>query len=223
MAGGRPCKLTPAVQQAVCDALRAGATHRMAAEFAGVGDATMRAWMASTDTKFRAFQAAVKESEARGDVHSLAIIQKAAKAGQWQAAAWMLERRHPAEYGRRQIVALQRAAEPDMPALQAAAARGISAADAAVLFQRQLAVLESSYQQGHLDAVTYLERMDRLTAQATRLAELTMRGSLGTSEHPQVELALTIDSPAILQPGAVPDTVRRGGRAVGGGDLIDVG
>ena len=223
MAGGRPCKLTPETQKAICDALRAGATHRMAADFAGVDVATMQRWLADPRSPFREFREAVKGAEAKGDVGALAVIRQAATNGTWQAAAWLLERRHPAEYGRRQVVALQRAHDPDVTDLQAAAQRGVGANDAAVLWQRQLAVLEAAYRAGQIDALVYLERMDRLSAQATRLAELSMRGGSGAATIPQVQLALSIDSEAIRNPAPLPAGIAATTRAPAGGDLIDVG
>jgi len=48
-----------------------------------------------------AFLAAVKKAEADAIVRHVANIAKAAQDGQWQASAWWLERRYPAEYGRR--------------------------------------------------------------------------------------------------------------------------
>ena len=223
MAGGRPCKLTPEVAKAICDALRAGATQRMAADFAGVGERTMHAWLASKAPAFQQFQQDVKGATAKGDVGALAIIQQAAKSGTWQAAAWLLERRHPSEYGRRQVVALQRVHEPDARDLEAAAQHGVSARDAAVLFQRQLSVLEAAYTAGQIDALTYLGRMDRLNAQATRLAELSTRTADSSKGAPHVALSLTLDSTAIDNPAPLPAGVVASPRAPAGGDLIDVG
>jgi len=47
-----------------------------------------------------------KLEQARGDweARQLAIIERAAKDGNWTAAAWSLERRRPDVYGRRQRV-----------------------------------------------------------------------------------------------------------------------
>ena len=220
---GRPTKLTQEVERAICDALKAGATLRIAAEFAGIGERTLATWLASPAPRFQQFQQAVKQATARGDVGALAVIQKAAKDGTWQAAAWLLERRHPAEYGRRQVVAVQRAVEPDEEQLAAAAARGVRASDAAVLWQRQLAVLEHAYSTGQIDAVTYLERMDRLGAQAARLAELDARAKPLGQDTPRLQLSLSLGSDGIVDNGALPPDVAGPARAPAGGDLIDVG
>ena len=75
----------------------------MAADYAEIDLATLMRWLADERPKFREFRDAVKLAQAKGDIASLATIQTAAQSGQWQASAWLLERRHPAEYGRRQI------------------------------------------------------------------------------------------------------------------------
>jgi hypothetical protein len=45
-------------------------------------------------------------------VQCLAVIRKAAKDGTWQAAAWLVERRYPASYGRGSARATEHPAEP---------------------------------------------------------------------------------------------------------------
>ena len=46
------------------------------------------------------FTNAVEKARATTTVQSLAVIRSAAAKGTWQAAAWYLERTHPAKYGR---------------------------------------------------------------------------------------------------------------------------
>ena len=117
----------------------------------------------------------------------------------------------------------QRAVEPDEEQLAAAASRGVRASDAAVLWQRQLAVLEHAYSTGQIDAVTYLERMDRLGAQAARLAELDARAKPLGQDTPRLQLSLSLGSEGIVDNGALPPDVAGPARAPAGGDLIDVG
>ena len=76
--------------------LRLGATHRIAAQCAGIGVTTMRDWLRDKPM----FAEAVREAEAYGAVLMLERITAAAKEGTWQAAAWLLERRYPDMYGR---------------------------------------------------------------------------------------------------------------------------
>ena len=127
----RPTKLTEAVQRRICEAIAAGNTWRAVAEFAGIGESTMRNWLAKgrtakrADSPYRAFLAAIKKAEADAEVRNVAIIQKTAQGGQvierttrtkkdgttevtekfapsqWTASAWWLERRLHAEWGRK--------------------------------------------------------------------------------------------------------------------------
>jgi hypothetical protein len=217
---GRPLKLTADLQAKLAQALALGATRRAACEYAGIGEATLREWLTRRGAVYSALAAAIKEAEAKSTIGALAKIQKAATDGQWQAAAWLLERRHPEEYGRRQVVALARAPiEPVVADLEVAAARGIGLADAAVLWQRQVAAIEAGYARGELSLEVYLERLDRLSAQAARMAELRLKGP-SAEGAPQVQLTLSLDSPGVLAGGADGPS---GSKAAGGGDAIDVG
>lgn len=51
------------------------------------------------------FANAVEEAEGRAVAQALTVIHRAASEGTWQAAAWFLERRYPAEFSRRTILA----------------------------------------------------------------------------------------------------------------------
>lgn len=100
---GRKCKLTPEVQAAIVQALGVGATHEHACQFAGIGHDTFYAWLkkgSEGKTPFSEFSEAVKKAEAQAGVGWLAQIETAARQGQWQAAAWKLERRYPKVWGR---------------------------------------------------------------------------------------------------------------------------
>ena len=98
---GRPCLLTPEVEKNICDGLRLGMTLEFAAQYAGIGWSTAKAWRqkgradreAGRDTIFSAFLAATERAMARVVATHLATIHKAAQAGTWQASAWVLERR----------------------------------------------------------------------------------------------------------------------------------
>ena len=47
------------------------------------------------------FFVADKKAKSEARVERLALIEKAGRAGKWQAAAWWMERRYPDEYGQR--------------------------------------------------------------------------------------------------------------------------
>lgn len=106
---GRPSKLTPEVQEKICQLLKAGNTFRTACEVAGIGWSTGREWRTrgeerhSTregDEEYAAFAAAVQKAEEEAAARNVALIQKAAANGTWQAAAWWLERKFPGEWAR---------------------------------------------------------------------------------------------------------------------------
>jgi hypothetical protein len=97
----RKTKLTPEVQQRIVDAIGQGATYELAAQYGGIHYDTLRVWIQTNP----AFSEAIKSAEGRAVVKWLALIDKAARGtedrpGQWQAAAWKLERRYPYVYGK---------------------------------------------------------------------------------------------------------------------------
>jgi hypothetical protein len=96
--GGAPTKRTPAVAKALCESIEAGLTYRLACACAGIGQTTFHDWRAADPE----FSKALKEAEGRGAQRCIAKILAAADES-WQAAAWILERRHPQDFGR-QIV-----------------------------------------------------------------------------------------------------------------------
>ena len=105
----RPSKYTPDVVGRIVQALELGATYEHAAAYGGVHYDTFHAWR----REFSEFSEAIKAAEARAAVGWLDKIERAASEGNWQAAAWKLERRYPEAWGRREKVELstRRAAE----------------------------------------------------------------------------------------------------------------
>lgn len=91
-------RLTPEVTTRVCEAISLGLTHELAAKYAGIGRSTFYLWIekgrAQEDGPYRAFVEALDEAEAKNAARCMAEVLKAAKAGTWQAAAWLMERRH---------------------------------------------------------------------------------------------------------------------------------
>lgn len=92
----RPTKYTEETAKKICDAIRIGATYRIACAFAGITEETFSQWR----KKYSEFSEQVHMAEGQGATGWLAKIEKAANDGTWQAAAWKLERRYPKEYGR---------------------------------------------------------------------------------------------------------------------------
>lgn len=95
---GRPTKYTPETVKKITGAIQTGATYRLAAQYGGIGLSTFNEWR----HQYPEFAEAVEEAEGQGAVMLIAKIQRAA-GNSWRAAAWILERRHPEEYGRQII------------------------------------------------------------------------------------------------------------------------
>ena len=103
---GRPTKLTPKVRDAICEGIRLGMTYKHAAMAAGITERTFYHWVErgkNGDEPYAQFLQALSGAEAEGIRKNLDAIQGASEKD-WRAAAWLLERRHPAEYGRREEV-----------------------------------------------------------------------------------------------------------------------
>jgi hypothetical protein len=112
----RPTLLTPEVQDRIVSAVRAGSYLDDAASMAGIGSSTLFLWLATgrqanekrengevltdRETLCMEFLEAVERARAEATLRNIAIIQKAAQDGTWQAAAWYLERTNPKKWGR---------------------------------------------------------------------------------------------------------------------------
>jgi hypothetical protein len=97
-----PSKLTPDLQERICQLIRAGNTHEIAAEATGVSARAFYNWKSTKP----AFREAIERAEADAEAILVARISKAAAAGSWRAATWLLERRNPERWAR---------TRPDMP------------------------------------------------------------------------------------------------------------
>jgi len=92
-------KYNDGVHLRVVQAIKLGATYEMAAKAGGVTSRTLRAWMADAKrngetSPFHKLWQDINEADGASGINALACIQKAAKEGKWQAAAWLLERKH---------------------------------------------------------------------------------------------------------------------------------
>jgi transposase-like protein len=96
----RPTKFTPQTIERLLKSLRLGATHKIACEAAGISDGIFYRWMrqgneANGNPEKVKFVKLVKAATASHAEQCLAVILKAAtQEKRWQAAAWLLERRH---------------------------------------------------------------------------------------------------------------------------------
>jgi len=99
---GRPTKLDPEVQEKTVRALLLGNHRQDAAAYAGIGAATLRRWMLrgqqERESPYAEFRKAVLEAEARAKITAVGCINKAARDGEWRAAAWWLQRHFPHQF-----------------------------------------------------------------------------------------------------------------------------
>lgn len=102
-------KLTDELINELCKYKRSGLTNKSVCDAAGISERSFYDYMkraeadleAGKKTIFSRFIQSYKKAEAVHKMKRLAQIQAAAEGGNWQAAAWELERCYPDEYGKR--------------------------------------------------------------------------------------------------------------------------
>jgi hypothetical protein len=100
----RKSKLTDDTQNRIVEAIELGSTYEMAAQYGGIVYNTFNEWMKAGEKaksgRKKEFYEAIKKAEGVAVHGWLKNIEDAARNGNWQAAAWKLERRYPQDYGR---------------------------------------------------------------------------------------------------------------------------
>ena len=94
---GRPATITPAVVEEIAGRIALGLTHEQAASLSGV---KLPAWTKALE-RHPEFVEVVKDRSAEYVESALHSIRAGARG--WQGAAWILERRHKAQFGRADI------------------------------------------------------------------------------------------------------------------------
>lgn len=105
---GRPTRFTPEVRERLLQAVRAGVYMASAAAYAGVHIDTLDDWLrhgrtdrdAGCESDFAAFSEGMERAAVLVEIGALANI-TAAAANDWRAAAWLVERRYPERYAKR--------------------------------------------------------------------------------------------------------------------------
>lgn len=92
---GRGDTFNDVAERRILDALRDGATMALAARAAGISPRTLRRWR----DRHEGFNRKVQRAKAEAGADALDTINAAADEGDWRAAAWMLEKRFPDQYG----------------------------------------------------------------------------------------------------------------------------
>ena len=94
---GKPYKYNDEVVTRLTQALRAGNTRRASCAYSGISEDTFAVWLKDIPE----FSDAIKKAEGDAELRNVALIQKAASDGTWQAAAWWLERRRKNDFALR--------------------------------------------------------------------------------------------------------------------------
>lgn len=109
----RPTQLDDATQARILAAIEAGCTRATAAKAAGVDGSTFRRWLRKGRELIEPYAELVEQmrfAEARGEAALLAVIREAS-VRHWTSAAWLLERRFPHRWARRDPFAEKTARE----------------------------------------------------------------------------------------------------------------
>lgn len=113
---GRPTLLDEDRLERISNALRDGASIEHASRAAGIHRATYHNWVErgrnerdrrgaglpadENETPFLDFLDTIEKAQAEAAVNFIGEIASHARNGTWQAAAWILERKYPREWGR---------------------------------------------------------------------------------------------------------------------------
>ncbi len=102
---GRPTSLTPELQDRIIDLLKVGVSKKAMCEALDLSEHTLRYWLARADDDiepYRTFRSRFREAENKQKIWALKVLEQAASADPvkaWKAAAFILERRWPREFG----------------------------------------------------------------------------------------------------------------------------
>jgi len=106
---GRPSKLTPQLQEKICEYIANGNYLNTACQATGITDSTLFNWMKRAEEegkngggRYFDFMVAIKKAEAQAEAALASMIKETAlQKKEWLPAMTFLERRHPDRWGRR--------------------------------------------------------------------------------------------------------------------------
>ena len=101
---GRPTSLTPAVHAKIVDAISKGLPNCVAAQLAGINQASLYNWQIRAEKGESPYFELFEDLKAAEAAAQEACLEKIRTDESWQSKAWMLERRWPAAYGRKDAV-----------------------------------------------------------------------------------------------------------------------
>ena len=97
--GGRRSKFSAAVVSKVIAGIERGLPLTLAARRAGIADSTFFDWRRRRPE----FDSQVEQAALKGIESRLQVIEQASRAGDWRAAAWLLERANSEFFGKQKI------------------------------------------------------------------------------------------------------------------------
>lgn len=101
----KPYKLIDeGIRSRLLQAIRLGSYIEHACFYAGIDSSTFRKWRQKAEQEiepYKSFWKEVQLAESEAIMRRLARIEKTAEEGNWQADAWVLERKYPDKFGRR--------------------------------------------------------------------------------------------------------------------------
>ena len=98
-------------------AISVGAYIEDACVFAGISSREYRRWRELAEQGVEPYAerwVEIQKSEAQAIVRNLFNIQNAANSGTWQASAWILERKYPEKYARKDFVQITEGSDYDV-------------------------------------------------------------------------------------------------------------
>jgi hypothetical protein len=99
-----PYKLDSKVTEPLLTAIRLGMFIEHACAYAGINSSTFRRWRQDAldgIEPFKSFWPEVTKAEADSIIRRMSRIEQAAIEGNWTADAWVLERKYPDKFGKR--------------------------------------------------------------------------------------------------------------------------
>ena len=108
--GKNGSKLTKRVCETICDGLKKGNYVTTCCQAVGIDNKTFYNWKKrgeKGEEPYKTFLEKVNESEAIGEMIHLEIIHDTAVSGNWLSSAWLLERKYPQRFGKRERMELQ--------------------------------------------------------------------------------------------------------------------
>lgn len=104
---GRPPEITDELTEKICKAIVAGCYAETACQLEGISKSTFYKWCKRGNAKnpkksdqiYIRFVNAVQKALAQSETRDILVLDKAAQQGNWNAAAWRLQRKHPQRWG----------------------------------------------------------------------------------------------------------------------------